>query len=280
MSRVPMNERMQYSAYSDLGWSTALIARHFKRKWSTVDRWLDTERKDGKDLKRTGRPRATTPKDDQKMVRRYRKVWRNNSVGRRGIDRELKEKNRKVSGKTVYRRLEEAGGEMKVKKRRFPLTSRHKRLRMKFAEDAKGENFDVWLWSDETTFEIGTRKRKVFQFPDEDEEELAEVQYRHPISQNVWACVSSSGPGEIAFIEGTLNAQGYKEILTDCLLSTAKKLFGKKKWKVCCFFYPYLHHVTFSFRQMVQLLTAQSWSSHGSLNKKLQQWFGLLTVRI
>ena len=132
---------------------------------------------------------------------------------------------------------------MKAKPRRFPLTDRHKRLRVKFAADVKEENFNLWLWSDETTFVIGTRKRKVFQFPEDSEEELEEVQYRHPISQNVWACVSSSGPGEIAFIEGTLKANEYQEILSSCLSSAANKLFGKKKWKVCCFFNP--SHIVF-----------------------------------
>ena len=133
---------------------------------------------------------------------------------------------------------------MKVKQRRFPLTTRHKRLRVAFATDAKEEDFDLWLWSDETTFEIGTRKRKVFQFAEDSVEELAETQYRHPISQNVWACVSSSGPGEIAFIEGTLKGKEYKEILSSCLFTAAKKLFGKKRWKVCCLFNP---QVTFYY---------------------------------
>ena len=259
MYRVPLKERMQYSVYSNLGWSTSLIARRFKRKWDTVDRWLNPERKDAKDLKRTGRPRTTTAKEDRKMVRRYRTVWRKKSIGRRGIDRELKEQDSKASGKTVYRRLKEAGGEMKVKQRRFPLTTRHKRLRVKFATEAKEENFDLWLWSDETTFEIGTRKRKVFQFAEDSVEELAETQYRHPISQNVWACVSSSGPGEIAFIEGTLKGKEYKEILSSCLFSSAKKLFGKKRWKVCCLLNTELYPVFFSFSQTMQHLTAQNW---------------------
>ena len=68
-----MKERMQYSAYSDLGWNTSMIARHFKRKWHTVDRWLESDREDGKDLQRTGRPRITMAKEDRKMVHRYRK---------------------------------------------------------------------------------------------------------------------------------------------------------------------------------------------------------------
>ena len=97
----------------------------------------------------------------------------------------------KISGDTAYRRLQEAGGEMKVKQKRFPLTG-HKRLRVKFAAE-KEENFDLWLWSDETDFEVGSRKRKVFHFP---EGELEERNSDIP-SLKVWACVSAGGPGAV-----------------------------------------------------------------------------------
>ena len=232
MSRVPIGERMQYSAYADLGWDVQAIARHFKRDWHTVDRWLESDRGSCQDRPRSGRPRVTSPKEDKELVRRYRKDWRRRELGRRSIGQELKKQESNapvVSGLTVYRRCAEAGGEMRVKKRRFALTDRHKRNRVKFAKDMKGEDFSLWLWSDETTFEIGTRKRKVFHFPGE---ELEETKYRHPVSQMVWSCVSSAGPGEMVFIDGTLNAEKYKVILSKWLFKASKKLFGTKKWKV------------------------------------------------
>ena len=100
---------------------------------------------------------------------------------------------------------------------------------MQFAKDMKKEDIDQWLWSDETNFEIGTRKRKAFQFPGE---ELEQVAFKYPISQLVWACVSAGGPGKMVFIEGTLNAQKYKDLLSQNLLKAAKKLFDDEEWKV------------------------------------------------
>jgi hypothetical protein len=91
--------------------------------------------------------------------------------------------------------------------------------------------------SDETDFEVGSRKRKVFHFPGE---ELEETQFRHPITQKVWACVSAGGPGAVVFFDGTLNAEKYKDILANRLKKTAKKLFGKSEWKVVCFTIPVL----------------------------------------
>lgn len=86
---------------------------------------------------------------------------------------------------------------MRTIKKRFPLIQRHRINRVRFAKEFKNEDFTKWLWSDETTFEIGSRKSKAFQFPGED---LEEVSYKYPTSQMVWSCISSDGPGEIAFI--------------------------------------------------------------------------------
>ena len=96
------------------------IARRFKRKRDTIERWLDPDRKEGEDHQRSGRPRSTTPQEDKKVVNQYRGCWRKKSMGRRAIGQELKNpesKMPKISGDTAYRRLQEAGGEMKVKQK-------------------------------------------------------------------------------------------------------------------------------------------------------------------
>jgi len=232
MPRVPEKERAQYQSYFDDGWTIAAIARKFNREWHTVERWVNQERTELADRKRSGRKRKTTSNEDKKILQRYKRTWRKKSIGRRGISKDLQAKPAGVptiSGYTVHRRVKEAGGKLKVVQKRFPLTDRHKANRVQFAKDMKNEDFDQWLWSDETVFEIGTRKRKVFQFP---EEELEQVAFKHPISQLVWACASSGGPGEMAFIDGTLDGQKYKFLLSKNLLKAAKKLFNDDEWKV------------------------------------------------
>src|SRR6185437_15298042 len=170
MSRVPEKERAQYQAYIDQGWSISAIARYFNRKRDTVRRWVKEERKDLKDIKgQRGRKRKTTPREDKKIVERYQRKWRKRT-GRRGISRDLQKKPAgipQISGQTVYKRLKEAGGKMKTIQKRFPLTDEHKRKRVKFAKVMKFEDFGKWLFSDETKFEIGTRKRKAFEFSGE-----------------------------------------------------------------------------------------------------------------
>jgi len=55
-------------------------------------------------ISRSGRPRATSSKEDKRLVRRYRKDWRRREVGRRRIGQELKKQESNapmVSGDTV-----------------------------------------------------------------------------------------------------------------------------------------------------------------------------------
>jgi len=128
---------------------------------------LDPDRKDGEDLQRSGRPRSTTPQEDKKVVNQYRGCWRKKSMGRRAIGQELKNpesKMPKISGDTAYRRLQEAGGEMKVKQKRFPLTDRHKRLRVKFVADMKKENFDYGCGPTKQISKLGLESEKCFIF--------------------------------------------------------------------------------------------------------------------
>jgi hypothetical protein len=140
MSRVPFNERIQYQSYKELGWQTQSIARKFKRKWETVQRWLDRDGEGWKDRKGRGRKRATTLREDKQLVSRYKTHWRKKSRGRRAIGKELASECSNmppISGDTVYRRLAEAGGKMRTIKKRFPLIQRHRINRVSLPRSLK-----------------------------------------------------------------------------------------------------------------------------------------------
>jgi hypothetical protein len=42
----------------------------------------------------------------------------------------------------------------------------------------------------------------------------------------VWRCFSWDGLGSLVLLRGNLNAEGYKDILTRCVLSTVEDPFG------------------------------------------------------
>ena len=112
--------------------------------------------------------------------------------------------------------------------KKFMLKTVHKKERVAWAKEIKNEDFKTWLFSDETKFTVGGRKRKAFEF---EGEALSDVKFAHPVSQMVWACMSAKGPGEMAFIDGNMNAPMYKDILKKHLHKAANKLFGEEEWK-------------------------------------------------
>jgi hypothetical protein len=214
-----------------------MIARKYHRKRHDVSRWLARTKDDQSEeavlsQERSGRKRKTTVTQDAKIETKYRKVWREKGYGRRTIDKELRNKPSSgvppVSGKTVYRRCEEKAGKMKVVPKKFLLTERHKKARRKWAKEVKGEDFEQWLFSDETLFKVGQKNRKAFQF---DGEKLEDIKHKQPVRQSVWACMSSSGVGQMEFVDGPLTGEKYKQILNKKLIKATDKLFHGGDWK-------------------------------------------------
>jgi DDE superfamily endonuclease len=238
MARITTQERSQYKVLKELGWTISGIARHYGRTRNDVKLWLQRTENDSNaeavsEKRGRGRKRKSSMKEDEKIAKKYKTTWRTKGYGRRQMEQDLK-KNPivgvpQVSGKTIYRRLQEKAGKMIVVPQKFLLTDIHKKKRRKWATATKDEDFGTWLFSDETMFKIGGRKHTAFQFP---REKLADIKYQQSVRQNVWACMSATGVGEMAFIDGTLTAKKYKAILQDKLYKAVNKLFPHGSWKL------------------------------------------------
>ncbi len=96
----------------------------------------------------------------------------------------------------------------------------HKKARKQFDEDKQTKDMDYWnhvLGSDETKINLfgSDGVQRVWQQPGEE--------YKHkcvlPTVNHgggrvmVWGCMSAAGTGELQFIEGTMNANMYCDIL-------------------------------------------------------------------
>ncbi len=96
----------------------------------------------------------------------------------------------------------------------------HKKARKQFAEDKQTKDMDYWnhvLWSDETKINLfgSDGVKRVWQQPGEEYKDkcvLPTVKHGGG-SVTVWGCMSAAGTGELQFIEGTMNANMYCDIL-------------------------------------------------------------------
>ncbi len=107
----------------------------------------------------------------------------------------------------------------------------HKKAHKQFSEDKQTKVMDYWnhvLWSDETKINLfdSDGVNHVWQQPGEEYKDkcvLPTVKHAGG-GVVVWGCMSAAGTGEIQFIEGTMNANMYCDILKRSRIPSLRRL--------------------------------------------------------
>ncbi len=106
----------------------------------------------------------------------------------------------------------------------------HKKARKPFGKDKQTKDMDYWnhvLWSDETKINLfgSDGVKRVWRQPGEEYKDkyvLPTVKHNGG-SVMVWV-ISAAGPGELQFIEGTMNATMYCDILKQSMIPSLRRL--------------------------------------------------------
>ncbi len=112
----------------------------------------------------------------------------------------------------------------------------HKKARKQFAKDKQTKDMDYWnhvLWSDETKINLfgSDGVKRVWRQPGEeykDKSVLPTVKHGGG-SVMVWGCMSAAGTGEQQFIEGTMNANMYCDILKQSMIPSLRRM-GRRQY--------------------------------------------------
>ncbi len=111
------------------------------------------------------------------------------------------------------------------------LKMMHKKGRKQFAEDKQTKDMDYWnnvLWSDEIKINIigSDGVKRVWRQPGEESKDkcvLPTVKHSGG-SVMVWGCMSAAGTVELQFIDGTMNANMYCDILKQSMIPSLQRL--------------------------------------------------------
>ncbi len=134
-----------------------------------------------------------------------------------------------VSAQAVHRTLHPIGLHGCCPRRKSLLKMMHKKARI--AEDKQTNDMAYWshsLWSDETKINLfgSDGVKRVLRQPGEEYKKkcvLPTIKHGDG-SVMVWGCMSAAGTGELQFIEGTMNANMYCDILKQSMIPSLRRL--------------------------------------------------------
>ena len=204
-------------------WGYEKIAKYIHCSKPAVIYWVKKyhENKDLTDEEKSGRPRCTTEKEDERIIKM---AEQNHNITCGEIQQELGKKGVDVSVWTIRRRLNEAGGKF-VKEISKPLLSeRHRANRLKWAKEHENFDQDNVIFTDESTFQLYLSNRKVWQFIGR---RKVFRTVKHAQKVHVWGCFAASGFGKLICFQRNLDAIFMCTIYEKGLLPSAQELFGE-----------------------------------------------------
>jgi len=196
------------------------IGKHIHCSKSTVSDWIKTYKETGdvQDKEGRGRKRATTEKEDTLIVK-MAKIDDANSAPK--IRSKLVKRGINLSPQTIRNRLHEAGGVYSYPLAKPLLNQDQMEKRLNFAKDNLDRDWSNVIFTDESTFQLFTYKRKVWRFGLQG---IVRRTVKHPPKIHVWGCFNESGFGEIYLFSENLNGTLLTKIYQKALLPSVNKL--------------------------------------------------------
>jgi transposase len=172
---------------------------------------------------RSGRPRKTTVAQDKRLQRIVR---RHDEEPSTVIADHLEQQcGLHLSAQSVRRRCKEMGLLSLPMTSKPALTEKQKVKRIAFARKHRARRWGNVLFSDETTIQLGSRKRVSRRRKGEKKFRRA---VKYPGKVNVWGCFGSKGFGYIYVFRENLTGSLFSTILDECLLESAKRAVPKQ----------------------------------------------------
>ena len=214
------------------GLSSRVISDRIGFNHSTVTRLLKKFRETGSTerTKGRGRKKASTFADDRFLVRLS---LRNRRASSTDLKREWQESSGvNVTSRTIRNRLLAAGLAARRPHKKPLLTKAMRTARLKWAREHATWTVADWnnvIFSDESKFNLhGSDGAQYVRRRSGEEYHPAcmTTTFKHPEGQMIWGCISSRGVGRLHFVNGTVNADVYINILTTKLLPTIREQYG------------------------------------------------------
>lgn len=213
------------------GHSIAYICDMFERSHSTISSAINRliKRKSLENMPRSGRPKMLSTREERKILQENRN---NPHLSAPKINNILRTSyNTIVSDETVRRVLRDNDIHGRVARKKPYISPTNVLKRLTFANTYKMKDFDFWekvIFSDESKYNIfgSDGRQMVWRKPCKalDLKNIKPTVKHGGASVMVWGCMSARGVGNLIFIDTTMTADVYLDILKQNLHSSATKM--------------------------------------------------------
>jgi transposase len=222
--RLTTEEKVKAITLIEEGYSYRLVALRLGNNVqpSTIQRLKKKydETSDVKNRPVSGRPRLLTNRDERTVVRR---IITNEYSTAIDVQKSLKTNEKlEVSTNTIRRVLKRNGFKARIKTKKPLLSKIHRKKRLEFANEYRMWSIEDWnkvVWSDESKFQIFGSDGRQYCWK-KNGEQLSDRLVKPTVkfgrgSVFVWGCFTSLGIGYLCRIDGGLDGELYRQILSD-----------------------------------------------------------------
>lgn len=196
--------------------------------WNIIKHYGETGNILDKKGKSPGRPTLISDRNKRLLVKLCKK-------GRRNTLRQITAEWNRETGLNLSREccrqwIHRCGLKFYKAKEKPLMTEKQKKARLAWAKSKLSWSVEDWsrvIFSDESKFDIcvGDHRKQVIRTKHETfHKDCLKRTIKFPIGVMIWGCMTASGLGYFAFIDGTVNAAKYQQILQNCLLPSIAKL--------------------------------------------------------
>lgn len=219
------------------GATFSILASKFKIGKETAREIVLKAKKTGsvENLPRSGRPKKTTTREDNTIVREVKK---NRRISSAQLANELREGLKvSISESTVRRRIRSAGFKGRIARKKPFISQVNRKKRLTFAKALVNKPASFWesiIWSDESKFELQGSKRRQYVWRRAGEEFKIEC-LRGTVKNGrqgvmVWGCFKADATGPLTFVEGTMDSAAYVTILRENMLAFMDTQGPRDRW--------------------------------------------------
>ena len=213
MTKLTNPNRNQLIGMIIAGMSTTNVSHRFRVSERSIRRLVTRYNLTGvvDDRRRTGRPRKTSGAEDRIIrtmhLRKREKTASETSREWNGAET--------ISRQTVVRRLKERNIKCRRPVKKFGLTERHRRTRLRWATAHRRWTLRQWeeiIFSDEKIFQLAGHNGqvRVYRRPNERFTTACIPKVGDKCGVMVWGAISAAGKSRLIRLQGNINAEQYQ----------------------------------------------------------------------